>query len=263
VIDRNKTALTHNITRLAAVWMDGHGFKPVETEVTIGRNWVADIAGVIQPTQTELINLKLIKRPPRYPAYGSRDEVAVGAYKRAHELWMADYRLIPQPITAAIEVKTSRADFMRDLKWHRKWRTNLCLLAVPDGIVRDDEWPGGWGRLVYDRTGTRLLRYTPGRLDSVPAVQQLAVVLAVAVRRDHHTRHERLREFNRQLRVDEIDGKTIARLNKAVSFLLEIANGKSIEDAKMWAGIRVELPPYLMERLREFQTKLDGRKDNA
>jgi hypothetical protein len=63
--DRNKSPITHEVTDAVAVWLDAHGFKPVETEVPMVAGWVADLAAVICPTQTELIALQLIKRPPR------------------------------------------------------------------------------------------------------------------------------------------------------------------------------------------------------
>jgi hypothetical protein len=67
--DRNKTELTQNVTRIASLWLNRKGFKPVETEVCVEwrhkKAWIADVAGVIAPTQTELIDLKLIRRPPR------------------------------------------------------------------------------------------------------------------------------------------------------------------------------------------------------
>lgn len=65
--DRNKTATTHRVTRAAAQWLSTHGFKLVEREVGVALGWQADLAGTVELTQTEAVNLKLVPRPPRYP----------------------------------------------------------------------------------------------------------------------------------------------------------------------------------------------------
>jgi hypothetical protein len=94
MIDRNKTEITHNITRLAALWLDNHGFKPVETEVGVDQGWIADIAGVGCLTQTEYIGLKLLKRPPRWHYDANPSQQII--YEDAYQVWRAARDVIPQ-----------------------------------------------------------------------------------------------------------------------------------------------------------------------
>lgn len=105
ICDRNKSELTHKLTAAAAFWLDEAGFKPVETEVPVCPGWVADLSGVIRPTKTEATRLKLI--PPR------------GPYSRpnAWREWCDAFAAIPSLLTAVVEVKTSRSDFIGDHKW--------------------------------------------------------------------------------------------------------------------------------------------------
>src|SRR5438132_4894673 len=97
--DRNKTQTTREITAAVITWLDYHGFKPVETEVTVTRGWQADIAGVIDCTEGEAIALHLA---PRKPNWRMSDE----RYQAMREAFESAYRGLPSPTTALIEVKT-------------------------------------------------------------------------------------------------------------------------------------------------------------
>lgn len=249
IIERGKTELTQNITRLAALWLDGKGFKPVETEVYVCSGWIADVAAVCTPTQTEMINLKLIRRPPRF-RYGDRNS---SLHQQRYEAWRNEFNTIPRLLTALIEVKTSRADFRKDMKWgivHRP--TNLCYLAAPDGLVRDNEWPEGWGRLIFNRAGTTLLRQSPGIITPISDNCQLRTVLSVAVRRDHATRYAHLRQLSQRVRIEDGERKSIDRIRTAISFVLHVAEGMPIDEAKACAGLRTNLPPFILERLAKL-----------
>lgn len=138
--DLNKTALTHEVTRDTIAWLRERGFKPVETEVQITDGWVADIAGVIVPSRSELAPLRLL---PNKPAYSSG-----GNYKQS--AWEKDAGALLRPYTCLVEVKTSRADFLRDHKWSSQRLTDLSYLAVPKGLIDQKEWPEGWGILEFD-----------------------------------------------------------------------------------------------------------------
>lgn len=58
--------------------------------------------------------------------------------------------------TVVIEVKTSRADFLSDRK--KYWRTvepefragNLRWYLCPEGLIKSEELPDGWGLLYWD-----------------------------------------------------------------------------------------------------------------
>ena len=65
-------------------------------------------------------------------------------------------------VTAVIEVKVSHADFMNDRK--KWWRTqakaelmagNMRWYLCPEGVIKADELPEGWGLLYWD--GKRII----------------------------------------------------------------------------------------------------------
>lgn len=87
IADRNKTELTHKVTAAVYRYLDERGFKPLETEVPICEGWIADLGGVIIPTQSELQELKLLSARPRYRQYTPEVRVAQEAwYAKAQEM---------------------------------------------------------------------------------------------------------------------------------------------------------------------------------
>jgi hypothetical protein len=115
-----------NLGRVTILWLDNHGFKPVETEVPVMRGWVADIAGVIEPTHSEAVKLRLVPRKPNWTSFQTDLERYV-AGKERHE---NAYGSLPFPITVLVEVKTSLADLRRerkmvDAEWHG-YRSAIC-----------------------------------------------------------------------------------------------------------------------------------------
>ncbi len=242
--DRNKSELTHNITRLASLWMDGKGFKPVETEVGVAPGWSADLAGVCCPTQTEAIELKLIPRAPRSRA------VSADFYHDAIKLWRDKLNAIPFPLTALIEVKISVGDYSGDRKWTAPWPTNLCYVAMPEGMIDPMKWPKGWGVILFSQEGTTIRKvYAPTELRPMTHEQQLATVLAIAVRRDNNTRYAKLRELQKKIRIEEGEGKTVHRFSCAIRVVRAIMAGKPIDEALLHHGIRTKLPSHVMDDL--------------
>lgn len=239
--DRNKTELTQNITRNVALWLDGKGFKPVETEVGVERGWVADVAGVCLPTQTELIDLRLINRPPRW------SDAKVPQY----EEWKTRFAALPSRLLALVEVKTSVGDYRGDRKWTAPWPVNLCYVAMPEGMIPANEWPAGWGVIQFSKNGEHIRKIVPpAAIATVGADQFASVVLALAIARDHVTRYARLRELSRQIRLAEGERKTVARVSNAIAFVRSVMKGKPIEEAASWHGIRTKLPGYILEDLK-------------
>jgi len=243
--DRNKTELTQNITRLACLWMDEHGFKPVETEVAVDDSWIADIASFVYPTRTECINLKLIRRPPPY-AYSQEERER---RQQQYQEWQRELGCIPNRLTALIEVKTTRSDFSQDTKWNREPPTDLRYLAIPSGLLEPSEYPSNWGVLLFDKEGTRLLRHTAGPITHKDAEQQCRVIASIAIRRDHATRHEKLRELQKRIVLADGERKSVVRIRSAMRFVMDVMDGKSIEDAKLYQGIHAELPADILEHL--------------
>lgn len=212
ILDRNKTDLTHKITDAASQWLDNHGFKPVETEVcmpwsTNGENqkgWIADLASVICPTQTELINLRFVKRPPQY-RYGHKNE----DYEERRAAWDTEFNKVFRRMTCLVEVKTSRSDFMGDRKWKLTPPTDLAWIALAPGIATVDECPEGWGILVMRGDLINQVRVPKPRVATVE--EQLHVIYQIAIRRDHRTRYAQEREYSKEERLQRAVDASQAR----------------------------------------------------
>ena len=237
--DRNKTTLTKAVTQAALVYLDERGCKPIETEVPVSCGWVADLATVLSPTMTDLINLKLVKR---------RD------WDTSEEA-----RKLQRLMTVLVEVKTSRSDFCGDRKWVAPPPANLCYLAVPDTLtIKPEEFPVGWGVLEYYST-KRGFPYV--RCVRVPAVrevtveQQLNVVLAVALRRDNNTRYEYMNKMRREIRENQNADISRTRVIRAMQAMASIVRGEhgSVQNALEYHGIGHphvgHLPEYYIKTL--------------
>lgn len=254
-MDRSKTELTQNITRNVSLWLDGKGFKPVETEVYVGDRWIADVAGVGLPTQTEMIDLKLIKRAPRYRSEADQPKF---------EEWRAAMAAIPGRLMALVEVKTSWGDYRGDRKWTAERPAHLCYVAIPEGMVHPDDWPAGWGVILFSQEGTTIRKVHPPEIASVAVEQQLNFLTNLAVARDHVTRHARIREFQKTIRISDGERKVVARVASAISAVRDIMKGKSIEQALEYHGIKIKtLPAYVMEDLAELAKSGGDNKPTA
>lgn len=252
-LDRNKTQITHDVTAATTAWLDEKGFKPVETEVTVADGWCADLAGVIIPTQTELINLKLLNRPP---SWNERFSTRLGVTRREwtstrYAEWRSELNRLTRTMTALVEVKTSRGDFCGDRKWMLAVPTDLAYVAYPKGLIRAEEWPQGWGILEYSTAGVRCVRAP--RVHQSSDGQQRDVVLNIGIRRDHHTRYERWREFQREQRLEDAQRKQLTRVGDIAKAVLRVARGErsSLEECLLWTGLR-DLPEWVMEPLRDL-----------
>lgn len=228
--DANKTQLTRQITKLAAEWLDGKGFRPVETEVSVADSWVADVASFCYPTRTEAQQLKLIARKP---SETKGDRLHPRDPNTPLEKWDRSYLALPQPITAIVEVKTSLFDFTRDGKWDQPAPAHLMYVAVPDGLILPAALNEHWGLLVAGPAGGIRLHVFP-ELREAGINQTLRVICQIAMRRDNVTRHIRSREFDRQAR--EITNGRInrQRLSSAVEVVLAILDGKPVAEAIQW-----------------------------
>jgi hypothetical protein len=229
--DRNKTVLTHEVTAAVAQWMDEHGFKPVETEVTVAAGWVADLAGVIMPTATELIALKLMRRAPKW------------SQREQRMAWESECRTLERIMTALIEVKTSRSDFLGDKKWALPPPVTVAYVAVPAGLIGQDEWPDG---SIKQLRGSSVFTAT--------LEEQLSVTLSIAVRRDHNTRYARLRELQRAKRIQQAEYR-IARTAGAIArAMLDILNAKhgTVDLTLDFHNIKCLKSGYVREQLDEL-----------
>jgi hypothetical protein len=216
--DRNKTELTRAVTAAAVRYLDERGFKPIETEVPICDSWVADVAGVISPTMTELVELKLLRRKPGYRNHG-------------YDEWWKEAKKTQRLMTMLVEVKTSRADFRGDRKWTMPLPTNLAYVAIPkDLAIGMDEMPANWGVLEYSEKADCMRCLRPPAVAEVTIEQQLSVVVDIAVRRDHDTRYERIRKFRKEIISSQNESISRTRVMTAMRAMLSIIRGKTIAD---------------------------------
>lgn len=257
--DRNKTALTHQITQATISWLDNHGFKPVETEVEMPRvgseekGWIADIASVIVPTQTELVRMKMVPSPPRYN-YLTKDN---DGYMEKREKWQALYLTLARRMTCLVEIKASRGDFRGDRKWRMTPPTDLAFVAVPSGMIKPEEYPENWG--VIELRGDCMVKVSSPVARVATQEQHLHVIYEIAVRRDHRTRYQENREWWKAYRANSAADVSIDRIDKIIDAVRDIAARStrwnepitSIEQAFRIHGIRNARERQL-ERLAEL-----------
>jgi hypothetical protein len=254
--DRNKTAITHDVTQAVAAWMDERGFKPVETEVPMPsssvdeKGWIADLAGVISPTQTELVNLGFLPRKPKW-VYPSTEAYRAKLAEWRQKAEAIDRASLSGTYTCLVEVKTSRGDFLGDRKWTADLPVDMAYLAYPKGLISPGEWPELWGVLEFGNDRIRCLRSPT--INRSEMQQQFAVTLAIAIRRDHHTRFERWREYQKEQRIEEAETIKHTRLRDLARLLLRVqkGEGESLEWLLMMSGQR-NLPEYVLEPIREL-----------
>ena len=256
--DRNKTELTHAATRRAAEWLDTHGFKPIELEVAVAKGWVADLAGVIDPTQTELIELKLIKQPPRSPDHLHANPDLWTTYQTKYGAWRETFERFRSPLTAVVEVKTQRSDFLSDHKFDRtRWQhrpADLCLLAVTPGVIRITECPVGWGLIDLSADGNTVKGYRIAPYQPVTIAETLGVVYEIALNRDHSTRHRRLRELQKSLRIHEAERRINSRMSACIAFVADCLEGKPLLDAWRYnIGYRCSPDTHIVKRIEDLK----------
>lgn len=247
--DRNKTELTKDVTAAVVVYLDCHGFKPVETEVPVQAGWTADVAGVIDPTRTELVGLRLMPRKPDYRHPAEREE------------WEREALRFFRLMTALVEVKTSRSDFLSDRKWSASSPCNLSYVALPASLnVADSEVPAGWGILRNSGSGMHLSR-VPGLRD-VTVEQQLFTVMGIALKRDHATRYARQREYLRRERLERSERIVLARMSKIMRAVTVITQGRygSVRECLEYYGIRGASEDNLSELGKLWASSPDARK---
>ncbi len=198
-MDCNKTALTHRVTAVAAAVLDGFGCKPVETEVDISPGWIADVASFWYPTRTEAKRFGMQKLT--LPARLVDTELDGDDLDMQLRCWGAG------PLTVAVEVKTTPADFRGDRKWLLPPPAHICILAFPSGVVSPDDLPKGWYGLETTKNGHRVRKWHRNYADIHPQHPGLVLdfVAQVGIRRDHRTRHRAIKDFAKARRVQDAE----------------------------------------------------------
>lgn len=199
-LDRNKTLLTHKITALASGYLSSIGCKPVETEVPFG-GFIIDIASFAYPTMTELKNSKILRAI--YP------EIK-GDHNAQHNRFFQQYG---EPLTFAVEVKVSKADFKKDIgrKYSdgcssetRSIGAHICYLAIPQSLEEEAKKIYRWGTIVCSEDGHHIVKATPPAWISAMHPKDIIDFIAqVAIRRDHRTRYRAMRDFLKHYRAKE------------------------------------------------------------
>lgn len=260
--DRNKSDMTKLVTAAAYRYLDERGFKPVETEVPICDGWIADLAGVINPTQTELQELKILTPKPRWK-------------HPAHAQWCEDAKNAQKLMTCLVEVKTSMSDFRGDKKWtwlSKEFPVNLAYLAIPSALRVDrHQFPLNWGVLEYSESRDLVKCIQIPEVWEAPTEQQLSVVLNVAIRRDHHTRYERERGFRREMVANRNEDVSRTRVATAIRAVMAVVNGHSmsgriphasVQEALQYHGIK-HVSGWDMEQLEKLWSKADCAKASS
>lgn len=221
-IDRNKSAATHNATATAAMWLDGIGCKPVETEVAVGPGWVADLASFWSPTYTEAKLSKFLQAM----CHGR-------IIQDTHEEFSRLSRRLGGRFTILLEVKTTRADFLNDVG--RKYGTfngktpakraalapqaHLQIVAGPPAVFADDRLES-WGKLLLSADCKQVRKFDGMWYYNAMSPEQIEDLIAgVACRRDNNTRYGSIRRAMKSYRAGcsprHTPGRVLEQLRKA------------------------------------------------
>lgn len=214
MLDRNKTALTHRTTALAAAYLDGLGCKPVETEVPVQPGWIADVASYWYPTRTESKKLGIEKLAK---------ELIDNECREVRDLMPFVYGT--GPFSVLVEVKTSRADFARD---QRKWKSrpaHLCFVAYPTGVV--DDVPEGWYGIEVTKEAkqVRKLHRTTGQIHAQHPGVLIDFIAAVGIRRDHRTTRRATADWWKAYNAEEGEKKIRYASDNLMRGIYEWLNG--------------------------------------
>lgn len=187
-------------------------------------SWIADLAGICQPTRTEAQALKIIPRKPKWKSWTTDDPMWEEEKRRTDE-WHKLYGSLPRVLTAIVEVKTTRADFKGDKKWLLPSPADLRYLAIPPGLIRPEEYPPGWGILEATERQVRRLAQLP-TLTPTDQEKRFSVVYNIAMRQHNRITYAHSREANRTSRSHDNEYHNRIRISHAVSAALHIARGQ-------------------------------------
>ncbi len=241
-IDANKTPLTHRVTAVAAAYLDGIGCKPVETEVSIRADWIADVASYWYPTATETKKLFSPKRVREM--LGESDlrcvrDMAVRVFGET------------MPISVLVEVKTTKADFVRDQRKWGQFPAHVCMVAFPCNLIEPAEIPKDWFGLETSQDGRTLRKvHRFGTVHPQHHGLLLDFIAQVGIRRDHRTRYRALRDWNKVYRVKDNERQvkySAARLLEGLANWLQHKGWNSerrLHDVLPELGVK-KIPEYL------------------
>ena len=249
--DANKRPETKQITAAVVQWLTECGFRPVETEVPLRKDWIADIAAPASPTKSEAEQARLITPKPSSADFGSTTRQR-RAYSKARTQWRREYDALPPISTAVMEVKISKKDFARDNKWKQRPPAHLFYAALLDGLIDPSEIPESVGILVVDGDDLRCER-SPALVD-VSDEDVLNLIYSCAKRRDVFTREFRLREIRRYHKERKNKRINLLRFSAIINAVKGLTEGQfdSVEQALEHHDVRQKIP----RAIREAPSKL-------
>lgn len=284
-LDKNKSPLTLKITAGAEKFLADRGFKPVETEVPIEKLWTADIASVIDPTETELQKLKLIEKKPTFHDSSANRNAARKKY--GNQYWLSPEYLISQeykdfnkcledgkkkldewrhrcmsiqsPLTVIVEVKTTHGDFQNDNKWFRPAPSNLRYLAIPSGMLKRSEYPTGWGILEFGADGSLHRIAQNSNMENIDAEKRMWTIHEIALKRHHRTEYVWLRDMRKKMTAQQTASKYNNRVQDLLRAIMDILDAggyykfNSVEECLNFRNISFNnLEPDTQDKLNQM-----------
>jgi hypothetical protein len=178
-------------------YLADRGFKITETEVGYnGGKYIADVMGYnTYPLYSELIKFGLIEPHKKSQTFGEGDnsfDIFFNDETEANKLRSE----LGLPLIALIEVKTSRADFLRDKEKFSGIYAHLNFLAAPRAVLSPQEVPSGWWWLRLNDDCERVTRlYKGGKTKVLKDSERLAFVMSITNRNYNVERYSNFRNM--------------------------------------------------------------------
>ena len=232
--DRNKTALTHNVTMGAIEHLRYIGVKAIETEVPVADKWIADLAGLWSPTPTECLRSKLL--PPRNRVDVLLDMGELGgppisvSQDDPEQKWYDIYGQLPWCITIVHEVKTSLADFTSDDKFTREPVADLQILSYPSGVIPDAKLPKHWW-LWEHRAGGVVRKVAPcPKLFNPTDGQRFTIAASIAERQHNKTHNKWWSDLQKKQSIEAAGRKIKTNIRDIANAIMRVAKGEMKPD---------------------------------
>lgn len=245
----NQTQEHDEIKLLAQGWFLEHGFKPVEFEVPVVSGWIADLAGIIVPTATELQNLKLITRfkEPKFDRelWDNKEATIAHGMERGnlYRQWRENAESMMNISTMLCEVKISTADYRKDIiTKFNKTPASMNFLAYPKGLIKPENIPTGWFGL--ERIGEERLKFHVGTLYKKTYEEMFVTVFALSQRLHNKNQYANISKVMKEERHKRSEMQVNYKIDKVISILT---------DTLTWR--RDDVEETMTERLRVYGVK--------
>ncbi len=260
--DRNKTNLTLSVTESAAGWLREIGAKAIETEVYIEQGWVADLSAFWVPTQTEAIKSKIVPKKPKFSCFGVTEKEMDEDHKNWME-WKLLYNGLPEFITIAHEVKTSRSDFIKDIKFQKQPVANIQILSYTPGVLNDvSEIPDGWWGIEHDANGIFKKIRKRYNLHKISNDRCLSLIASLADRLHNRNANEFFNNLNKRHSIEQKENNAHYRISSCIRAVLSVAKGNH-NNAKecIQYYFNKKLPEYIIKELEKIYGVLKNNEN--